>query len=318
MKKLFIPIILSFLSGACLFSQIPTEGLVLYLPFDYDANDYSGNGNNGTTHEIYYLRGDRGITAYFSPQSYVEIKDTSSLDFSDVAGLSIAVWIRQEQDIGGYIVVKMGTGGRTEYEYKLSLTYDGIINSGIVSPTSTILLDSNGKLFLNEWNHIVLRWDKSDGTMSIYRNGELNSLTYTNITSIQNTSVPLRIGQYIDNYENSFRGSLDDLLIYNRPLSEDEITSIYKYKVVTALDPIPATKDIVLYPNPVQSELKIVLSEYSELADFAIKDASGRTILKGKLNSGINAIDMNSLRPGFYLIQIKDGNQTSSGKIVKE
>ncbi len=226
MRKLATTIILSFILGACLFSQIPTEGLVLYLPLNFDADDYSGNGNNGTTHEVYYLRGDRGITAYFSPLSYVEIKDTSSLDFSNVTGLTIATWIRQEQDISGYIVVKMGTGGRNEYEYKLAISADGTINSGIVSPTTMHLLDSNGKLFLNEWYCIVLRWDPSDGTMAIYFNGELNSLTYSNITSIQNTSVPLRIGQYVDEFENSFRGSLDDLRIYNRPLSESEISGV--------------------------------------------------------------------------------------------
>jgi hypothetical protein len=203
------------------------------------------------------LRGDRGITAYFSPLSYVEIRDTNSLDFSNVTGLTIATWIRQEQDISGYIVVKMGTGGRTEYEYKLAVSADGTINSGIVSPTTIHLLDSNGKLFLNEWYNIVLRWDQSDGTISIYRNGELNSLTYSNITSIQNTSVPLRIGQYVDEYENSFRGSLDDLLIYNRPLSETEIMTLYTSKVITSLDQVPGTRGIAVYPNPVQSELNV-------------------------------------------------------------
>jgi hypothetical protein len=318
MKKLFIPIILSLLSGASLFSQIPTEGLVLYLPFDFDANDYSGNGNNGTTYEVYYLRGDRGITAYFSPLSYVEIRDTNSLDFSNVTGLTIATWIRQEQDISGYIVVKMGTGGRTEYEYKLAVSADGTINSGIVSPTTIHLLDSNGKLFLNEWYNIVLRWDQSDGTISIYRNGELNSLTYSNITSIQNTSVPLRIGQYVDEYENSFRGSLDDLLIYNRPLSETEIMTLYTSKVITSLDQVPGTRGIAVYPNPVQSELNVELPGFSGQADFAISDASGRTILKGKLNSTENTIDLNSLRPGFYSIQIIDGNQTYCRKLIKK
>ena len=318
MRKLFTTIILSLILCTTLFSQIPTEGLVLYLPFNFDANDHSGNGNNGTAHEVYYLRGDRGVTAYFSPQSYVEIKDTSSLDFSDVAGLTISTWIRQEQDVSGYIVVKMGTGGRTEYEYKLAVNFDGTINSGIVSPTSIQLLDSNGKLFLNEWYNVVLRWDRSDGTISIYRNGELNSLMYSNITSIQNTSVPLRIGQYVDEFENSFRGSLDELRIYNRPLSESEISALYTSKVVTALDQIPGTKGIDVYPNPVQSEVNVVLPEFSEKADFAIRDASGRIILKGKLTSTENTIDLNSLKPGFYSIQIKNGDQTMSRKIIKE
>jgi hypothetical protein len=318
MRKLFITVILSLFLGACLFSQIPTDGLVLYLPFNFDANDHSGNGNNGITHEVYYLRGDRGVTAYFTPRSYVEIKDTGSLDFSNVTGLTIATWIRQEQDISGYIVVKMGTGGRTEYEYKLAVNFDGTINSAIVSPTSIQLLDSNGKLFLNEWYNVVLRWDRSDSTISIYRNGELNSLMYSNITSIQNTSVPLRIGQYIDELENSFRGSLDDLRIYNRPLSEDEIKSLYTSKVVTALDEIPGTKGIDVYPNPVQSALTIVLPGFSGQAAFAICDVSGRIIVKGKLNSNESTIDLNSLRAGFYSIQIQDGNQTVSRKIIKE
>lgn len=318
MRKFFTTIVLSVLFGTCLFSQVSSEGLVLYLPFDWDADDHSGNGNNGVTHEVYYLRGDRGVTAYFTPQSYVEIKDTNSLDFSNASGLTISTWIRQENDINGYIVVKMGTGGQSEYEYKLALSADGTINSGITSPTSTHLLDSNGKLFLNEWYCIALRWDKSDKTMSIYRNGELNSLTYSGIASIQNTSVPLRIGQYVDAYDNSFRGSLDELRIYNRPLTEAEIKTLYTSKVITSVDQVPGAKGIVVYPNPVHSGLNIVLPANSEKADFTLSDVSGRVILKGKLNSSENTIDVNSLKPGFYSIQVKDGKQAYSGKIVKE
>jgi hypothetical protein len=318
MKKPATTIILSFILCASLFSQIPTEGLVLYLPLNFDANDYSGNGNNGTTHEVYYLRGDRGITAYFSPLSYVEIKDTSSLDFSNVTGLTIATWIRQEQDINGYIVVKMGTGDRFDDEYKMAISADGTINCGIVGPTSYQLFDSNGKLFINEWHLVVMRWNLADGSMKIYFNGELNSLTYSNVPSIQNTSVPLRIGQFLEAAENSFRGSLDDLRIYNRALSDDEIMTLYTAEVVTSLDQVPGTGGIFVYPNPVQSLLNVDIPGFSGPADFVLSDASGRTVLKGNLNSGETTIDLNSVKPGFYSIQIKDGDQTVSRKIIRE
>jgi hypothetical protein len=318
MKKLIIPIILSFITVTCLFSQIPTEGLVLYMPFNSDANDYSGNGNNGTAHNVNYLRGNRGVTAYFAPDSYVEIKDTASLDFSADTGLTIAVWIRQENDISGYIVVKMGTGNRFDDEYKLAISADGTINCGIVSPTSYQLFDSNGKLFINEWYLVVMRWRLADGSMKIYFNGELNSLTYSNVTSIQNTSVPLRIGQFLDAAENSFRGSLDDLRIYNRPLSDDEIMTLYTNEVVTSLNQVPGTKSINVFPNPVQSELNVEIPGFSGRADFVLSDASGRAVLKGKLNSGESTIDLNSVRPGFYSIQIKNGDQTVSRKIIRE
>jgi hypothetical protein len=318
MKKLIIPIILSFLSGACLFSQITTEGLVLYMPFNSDANDYSGNGNNGTSHDVTYLRGNRGVTAYFTPDSYVEIRDTVSLDFSADSGLTIGVWIRQENDISGYIIEKMGTGDRFDDEYKMAISADGTINCGIVGPTSYQLFDSNGKLFINEWYLVVMRWNLADGTMKIYFNGELNSLTYSNVPSIQNTSVPLRIGQFLEAAENSFRGSLDDLRIYNRALSDDEIMTLYTTEVVTSLDKVPGTGGISVYPNPVQSLLNVDIPGFSEPADFVLSDASGRAVLKGKLKSGESTIDLNSVKPGFYSILIKDGDQTVSRKIIKE
>ena len=48
MKKQLLTFLLLGLTTLSAFSQVPTNGLVGYWPFNGNANDESGNGNNGT------------------------------------------------------------------------------------------------------------------------------------------------------------------------------------------------------------------------------------------------------------------------------
>jgi hypothetical protein len=163
-----------------------------------------------------------------------------------------------------------------------------------------------------------MQWTKADGNLAIYFNGELNSRTFSNITSVQNTAVPLRIGQFLDGAENSFRGSLDDLRIYNRPLSEQEIKKLYTTEVITSSADVEGQMNIDVYPNPVQSELYIKLPGFSGHADFSLIDICGQTVLRGKLTHESGSIDMSTLKPGIYSLQVIYNSELVTQKIVKE
>ena len=47
MKRIFVLFFLLIMRAA---AQVPTNGLVAWYPFNGNANDSSGNGNNGTLH----------------------------------------------------------------------------------------------------------------------------------------------------------------------------------------------------------------------------------------------------------------------------
>ena len=59
-----------------------------------------------------------------------------------------------------------------------------------------------------------------------------------------------------------------------------------------------------VFPNPAESTLNIK-SEGLLASDFSVTDANGRIVLKGRLNSSSESIDISSLMPGMYYFVIK-------------
>ena len=203
-------------------AQIPTDSLVAWYPFNGNANDSSGKGNNGTPTGVAFVNGGQGIFAQFTSTSYIEVADNASFDFSNAPGVTIETWVRQEQATNGYIIMKMGTAGLIDDEYALNILSDGTPQGAFYN----VQITSISKLTLNTWYNVVLIWDQTTGNISLYINGVLDHTISSSITSIQNTTVPLRIGKILHSGSNGFIGSLHEVRIYNRALSESEIDTL--------------------------------------------------------------------------------------------
>ena len=67
-----------------------------------------------------------------------------------------------------------------------------------------------------------------------------------------------------------------------------------------------------VYPNPVNTELTIEM-ELLEEKKYRIYSTIGGLVLSGKLNSNINTIDLSSLPPNVYILNINN----HSVKLVK-
>lgn len=84
--------------------QIPTDGLVAYYPFNGNANDESGNGNNGTVNGATLTtdrHGNPNSSYNFRGFNYgdkITIPNNSSLSFSNE--ISISLWTKQASQSG--------------------------------------------------------------------------------------------------------------------------------------------------------------------------------------------------------------------------
>ena len=74
-----------------------------------------------------------------------------------------------------------------------------------------------GSVPLNTYTHVAGTYDGT--TIRIYLNGNLHASKATNIGTMANDNLPLRIGQ-------NYRGSIDELEIFNRALAQSEIQAI--------------------------------------------------------------------------------------------
>ena len=93
-KLLFVLLFLSVLSvNAQVPSYVPTNGLVAYYPFNGNANDASGNGNNGVVNGA-TLTSDRNgnvENAYnFDGSNFISVSDNDLLDLTN--DFTISSW----------------------------------------------------------------------------------------------------------------------------------------------------------------------------------------------------------------------------------
>jgi len=115
--------------------------------------------------------------------------------------VTIAAWIKQEQSFTGIILLKIGSAGPIDDEYSLQINSNGSLSGSFNGPNGQQkTIATNTTLNLNTWNHIVFMWNKADSKVTFYINGIFDTTTTSNITSIQNTDTPLRIGKPLMSY----------------------------------------------------------------------------------------------------------------------
>lgn len=145
------------------------EGLVLYLPFDGNTEDTSGNENHGEINgKESWVDGKYGEALEFDGSTYVEIPDKPDSGFDNVPGLTIEVWVKQSTHHDNGIVVKLTSAG-TDWpcSYNLETWSDQLAYFGVNQGAAW----ATGSYPLDEWFHLVGVFDK--GNVHLYVNSEL-------------------------------------------------------------------------------------------------------------------------------------------------
>jgi hypothetical protein len=84
-----------FVSCGFAFGQGLNDGLVAYYPFNGNAEDESGNGNNGTVDGATLTTDRNGNpnNAYDFSNSSIIVPDAASLDLGGGSGFAISAWV---------------------------------------------------------------------------------------------------------------------------------------------------------------------------------------------------------------------------------
>jgi hypothetical protein len=203
-------------------SGLPTNlqnGLVGYWPFNGNANDSSGNGNNGTVNGA-TLTTDRFGTANkaytFDGNDYIEIQDSPSLNFSDQFSLSF--YVKNEEPVGGWYMCvnkdNWGESGIVTFIAENKFFYSKPEHAGWIISTD---------LSANSWDLITIT--NNNGLSTLYKNGQF--IMSDTIPIINNSESLVFGGSHNGGVIGSFKGILDDIIIWNRALSLSEIQQLY-------------------------------------------------------------------------------------------
>ena len=203
--------------------------LMAYYPFSGSARDESGWENHGFTQEAALVpdRFGNAIGAFHFDGIDDMIEAHSSKSLEIMGPITLAAWIypeeRKTQEIvvkGSRVRIETGTGdidGFFPYGLALSATGDVIFS---LSPNFQATQARKHGYPINHWFHVAGTYDGE--TMRLYVDGEFvaaESVTGTLFVE----DAPLLIGTRLRLPSSTFRGSIDDVRIYDRALNEAEI-----------------------------------------------------------------------------------------------
>jgi blue copper oxidase len=74
-----------------------------------------------------------------------------------------------------------------------------------------------------------------------------------------------------------------------------------------------------VFPNPANTNVTIELAEQLSQAVVTLQNVLGEMMLKSELNGNSNSsLDLSSLTPGIYFLQVRSGNRLSTRKLIKQ
>ncbi|MGV8946331.1 MAG: LamG domain-containing protein [Lutibacter sp.] len=212
---------------------IPPSGLVLWLPGDGNTNDISGLNNHGTIHGgLSYVSGKVAQTFNVSNSAdYISVSDNSSLNFGK-GNFSIDAWVKTSDNMNALIIASkfvITTGSNVISSGYLFSSESGKLGFYMGDGSASALhAVSTNQIADGLWHFVAVTVDRKITTGGkLYIDGNL-VLTFNPTTkpnSITNTSLMVIAKSNITSVN---KGQIDEVEIFNRILTQEEITSIFK------------------------------------------------------------------------------------------
>ena len=320
---------------ACLPANVPTTGLVGYWPFCGNANDESGNGNNGTNNGA-ALTADRFGNSN-SAYSFDGVDDRIFINnsiFDNGSNFTFSGWYflntNSNPNNGNNSHIILNTSPHNGLGFDLnwgsSNKYSIFVGSGTPSTSWNILFNSqsNQNIEVQTWKFITLV--KSSNTYSLYINGVIDQTWVANNT-VQSYLYKLYFGGCDPIISNEvLNGKLDDIGIWNRALTQEEITNLYNAnQCITNItvtdtliinvgqlsfnDPVTWANNITIAPNPASTQININFNNITNLNGGTLKviNSLGQEVATTPITtSGTNSIMQLATWGGIgmYFVQI--------------
>jgi len=213
-------------------------GLVAHYKFDNTLIDNSENGNNGSAPNGITYGEDRfgncNQAAHFlgsGPKNYISVPSSVSLN-SPTTGITLTGWAKSANAANGLasLICKVTDGAdHLQYRFGIALNKNMYISyvlssQGTYDDKYALITDPN--FSFTNWNQYAVTWDGS--VVRFYLNGDTIGSSQPLSGTLQAFSdAPLELGRDAHGPDEYVNGYLDDLKIYNRGLSSDEIAQLY-------------------------------------------------------------------------------------------
>jgi hypothetical protein len=209
-------------------NYIPANGLVGWWPFNGNANDESGNGNDGTVNGATLTEdrfGNVDESYLFSENTNISCPIESS-DFGN--DFTISMWCKFLGYTNGNEYPTILIGENYNFVLQFTNTVNPPVLQSFFGSTTPGQYDGLTRAVhsVGEWVHILIL--NNEGITTIKFNG--NTFGVSEQASIFQSGTfgqTIRIGGGFQVPAENFNGTLDDIAIYNRALTQQEIIALY-------------------------------------------------------------------------------------------
>ncbi|MBX3294604.1 MAG: hypothetical protein KF762_02635 [Acidobacteria bacterium] len=220
-------------------ATVAPDGLIGWWAGDGNANDTSGNSNNGLVQNgAGFLPGFAGQGFRFNGSDQV-VRLPHSPSLNPTGSFSLSVWIYPTTaSQRAYVFTKWGqiAPWSLERAYAMIIDTSGRVQFAISDDANQTnaafhgFFSANNAWAPNTWTHLVAVYDQTTGERRIYSNGLLVGTRTDPPITISDSIADLAIGANIAdpnvNIIAEFQGLIDEAALFSRALTQAEITSI--------------------------------------------------------------------------------------------
>lgn len=336
-------------------SYVPTDGLVAYYPFNGNANDESGNGNNGTVNGAILTTDRLGNANNAYKFNGDDNSITTNTILNDVNNnFTFSVWVNPfSTQLMDLVEGETGWPGYTSpylTQPVIHPTHGECFGNMSDRAGAGLFVGSNGIILvehsdnyvrnalvfeteLSDWNLITIIYE--DNSPSLYINGvfiktssNTSRTIYCSLGYDTNTEADYSNSgfgsSFVPEYDASnagryFNGEIDDISVWNRPLTQQEVTNLYNSNSsnecstlvintgVLSTSPVTYNSTVSIYPNPANDQITIDCGNLDNVTGWNIKITNmlGQEVFSQPMNTQQYVIPLNTWTgKGMYFVKI--------------
>ncbi len=296
------------------YSQVPTNGLIAYYPFNDNVNDLSGNNLHGINYGATLTTdrfGNPYSAFYFNgTNAYVDLGTNKILN---PANITVCCWFNTSYKTSNVMQLLRWRN----YGYSLSIFGNSMYPSGLLvsyynNSYSNYILNDASKIDYTDgqWHFAAFTYDSINANFYI-DNKLINTVNQYYKAPLFFNSGSMAIGRDGDYDGKYYIGKIDDIRIYNRSLNKNEISSLF-YEWLQAGNKEFTNKSIKVFPNPTNNIFEIDLeNKFYMIKNYKINivNSSGQSVYKAIINKQRTLINLSKwATKGIYIINLKDEN----------
>ena len=214
--------------------MIFTKNLIAGYPFEGNVNDVSG-AHHGTSSNVGFENGVIGKAATFNGStSYIELPDADDFSFTDGTNdlpFSISFWVKFNDTSNQWLINKRDASSNDEWQIAY---YSGELIFNLFSQGGRSAIIGRGLNFTPEigrYYHMVCTYDGGGSSLGMQFYIDTVSLGWGQNSGVyigmEKGTAPILIGRAVFGSHFNLNGSLDNLKIYNRALTQQEVKRDY-------------------------------------------------------------------------------------------